>query len=195
MTDAFRNIKSGMHICFSEYIFRINAIMVNERKVDTSYRAKGVPECKIWKDSEPLMWVLEEQWKEKRNSEHLKKTAPEEMTSSEAERHQKQKVIRSRKSSEAKDARGGSRVGKIIVHPEFVVSFKAPLDVKANVCSNESKKDGSEHSTVNNSKKISRDDFMRKLRLIVGANLMKYAIYNNIHFQTPRAGRSNTSNI
>ncbi|AET03893.1 hypothetical protein MTR_8g077280 [Medicago truncatula] len=43
ITDAFQNIKSGMHICFPEYIFRINAIMVNERKVDTSCRAKGVP--------------------------------------------------------------------------------------------------------------------------------------------------------
>ena len=32
-------------------------------------------------------------------------------------------------------------------------------------------------------KKISRDYFVRKLRLIVGANLMKSAIYNNIHFQ------------
>jgi hypothetical protein len=47
MTDAFQNIKSGMHVCFPEYIFQINAIMVNEGKVGTSCRAKGIPECKI----------------------------------------------------------------------------------------------------------------------------------------------------
>ncbi|RHN39561.1 hypothetical protein MtrunA17_Chr8g0345121 [Medicago truncatula] len=34
MTDAFQNIKSGMHTYFPEYIFRINAIMVvNERNL------------------------------------------------------------------------------------------------------------------------------------------------------------------
>ncbi|KEH18818.1 hypothetical protein MTR_8g028745 [Medicago truncatula] len=58
MTDAFRNIKSEMHTCVPEYIFRINAIMVvNERKVGTSCRAKDIPECKLRKDSESLLWV------------------------------------------------------------------------------------------------------------------------------------------
>ena len=37
MTDAFRSIKSGMHVYFSEYIFRINAIMVNEGNVCTFF--------------------------------------------------------------------------------------------------------------------------------------------------------------
>ena len=53
-----------MHMCFLKYIFRINAIMVNEGKVGTSCRAKDVSECKIRKASaldsfkrEPLMWV------------------------------------------------------------------------------------------------------------------------------------------
>ena len=47
---------------FSEYIFQINTILVNERKVDTSCRVKEVPECIIWNASaldsferEPLM--------------------------------------------------------------------------------------------------------------------------------------------
>ena len=51
-TDAVRKIQSGMHLFFfSEYIFRINTILVNERKVDTSCRVKEVPECIIRKAS------------------------------------------------------------------------------------------------------------------------------------------------
>jgi len=34
-----------------EYIFQINTILVNERKVGTSCRVKEVPECIIWKAS------------------------------------------------------------------------------------------------------------------------------------------------
>jgi hypothetical protein len=35
-TDAFRNLQSGKYLCFPKYIFRINAIMVNEGNVCTS---------------------------------------------------------------------------------------------------------------------------------------------------------------
>jgi hypothetical protein len=46
-TDAVRKIQSGMHLCFPEYIFWINTILVNEGKVGSSCRVRDVPDCII----------------------------------------------------------------------------------------------------------------------------------------------------
>jgi len=50
-TNAVRKIQSGMQLFFLEYIFWINTILVNERKVGTSCRVKEVSKCIIRKAS------------------------------------------------------------------------------------------------------------------------------------------------
>ncbi|XP_058775539.1 inactive poly [ADP-ribose] polymerase RCD1 [Vicia villosa] len=67
---------------------------------------------------------------------------------------------------------------KTHIYPEFVVSFKAPLDAEACLKESEKNVSGNNYSTLDTEKKISHDDFVMKLRLIVGDDILRSVVTN-----------------